>query len=164
MARPSVIPGIRARLEEWLDQCEAAYLTQPEVSRQPTLPVTPDGKVNVRAVAQAIQLKPTQEKYLYEREELTQLINCIAEGQGVLTIGSRVNQTDADKAVKQRLILQSKAAQERTQAAVEAISAHEELLDRIRKLSAELAASKAETERLRARLLAVENGVWVAIQ
>lgn len=164
MARPSVIPGIRTRLEEWLDQCEAAYLTQPEDSRQPTLPITPDGKVNVRAVAQAIQLKPTQEKYLYEREDLTQLINCIAEGQGVLTIGSRVNQTDADKAVKQRLILQSKAAQERTQAAVEAISAHEELLDRIRKLSAELAASKAETERLRARLLAVENGVWVAIQ
>lgn len=164
MARPSVIPGIKTRLEEWLDQCEAAYLSQPESSRQPTLPMTPDGKVNVRAVAQAIQLKPTQEKYLYEREELTQLINCIAEGQGVLTIGSRANQTDADKAIKQRLILQSKVAQETSQAAVEAISARDELLDRIRVLSAELAASKAETERLRTRLQAIEAGVWVAVQ
>jgi hypothetical protein len=81
MARPSVIPGIKARLELWLDQCESAYLAQPEDIRQPTLPLCPDGKVNVRAVAQAIQLKSTQEKYLYEREELTQLINCIAEGQ-----------------------------------------------------------------------------------
>lgn len=164
MARPSVIPGIKARLEKWLDQCEAAYLTQPETFRQPTLPMTPDGKVNVRAVAEAIQLKPTQEKYLYEREELTQLINCIAEGQGVLTIGSRVNQTDADKAVKQRLILQSKTVQGTTLAAVEAISAREELLERIRGLSEELAASKAEAERLRARLQAIEAGVWVAFQ
>ena len=164
MARPSVIPGIKARLEEWLDQCEAAFLSQPEATRQPTLPLCPDGKINVRAVAQAIQLKPTQEKYLYEREELTQLINCIAEGQGVLCIGSRTNQTDADKAVKQRLILQSKGMQEASMAAVEAISAREELLGRIQSLSTELAASKAEIERLRARLQAVENGVWVSVQ
>lgn len=30
MARPSVIPGIKARLEAWLDEREAAYLSQPE--------------------------------------------------------------------------------------------------------------------------------------
>lgn len=36
MARPSVIPGIKARLELWLDQCESAYLAQPEDIRQPT--------------------------------------------------------------------------------------------------------------------------------
>lgn len=164
MARPSVIPGIKARLEEWLDQRESDYLSQPEEQRQPTLPLTPDGKVNVRAVAQAIDLKPTQEKYLFERDELTQLINCIAEGQGVLSIGARVNPTCADKAIKQRLILQSKTVQETSQAAVEAISAREELLGRIQSLSADLAASKAENERLRARLQAVEQGVWVTIQ
>lgn len=164
MARPSVIPGIKARLEAWLDQCESAYLSKPEEQRQPTLPITPDGKVNVRAVAQAIDLKPTQEKYLFEREELTQLINCIAEGQGVLTIGARVNPTGADKAIKQQLILQSKTVQETSQAAVEAISAREELLVRIKSLSADLAASKAENERLRTRLQAVEQGVWVTIQ
>ncbi|WP_205204877.1 hypothetical protein [Azonexus hydrophilus] len=164
MPRPSVIPGIKARLEAWLDERDGAYLAQPEATRQPTLPMTPDGKVNVRAVAQAIDLKPTQEKYLFEREELTQLINCVAEGQGVLTIGARVNPTDADKAIKQRLILQSKTVQETSQAAVEAISAREELLGRIQSLSTELAASKAENERLRAQLQAVEKGVWVTIQ
>jgi hypothetical protein len=164
MARPSVIPGIKARLEAWLDQRESDYMSQPEEPRQPTLPLTPDGKVNVRAIAQAIDLKPTQEKYLFERDELTQLINCIAEGQGVLSIGARVNPTGADKAIKQRLILQSKTVQETSQAAVEAISAREELLLRIQSLSADLAASKAENERLRARLQAVEQGVWVTIQ
>jgi len=164
MPRPSVIPGIKTRLEQWLDHCEAAYLAQPEATREPTLPMCPDGKVNVRAVAQAIQLKPTQEKYLYEREELTQLINCIAEGQGVLTIGSRANQTDADKQIKQRIVLYAKSAQQATQTATEAIAAQEELLGRIRVLSAELAAFKAEAERLRAQLQAVENGIWLSVQ
>ena len=164
MARPSVIPGIKARLESWLDEREAAYLAQPESARKPTLPMTPDGKVNVRAVAQAIELMPTQEKYLFERVELTTLINCIAEGQGVLTIGARVNPTDADKAIKQKIILHAKNAQEATQTATEAIAAQQELLDRIRALSSELAASKAEAERLRARLQAVEVGVWVTVQ
>ena len=82
----------------------------------------------------------------------------------MLTIGARVNPTGADKAIKQRLILQSKTVQETSQAAVEAISAREELLVRIQSLSADLAASKAENERLRARLQAVEQGVWVTIQ
>ena len=54
--------------------------------------------------------------------------------------------------------------QETSQAAVEAISAREELLGRIQSLSTELAASKAENERLRAQLQAVEKGVWVTIQ
>jgi hypothetical protein len=164
MARPSVIPGIKARLEAWLDQRESAYLALPQAARQPTLPMTPDGKVNVRAVAQAIDLKPTQEKYLFEREELTQLINCIAEGQGVLTIGSRVNQTDADKVIKQRLIMHAKSSQEATQAATEAVAAQQELLDRIRALSAALEAAKADNLRLSARLRSVEAGIWVTVQ
>lgn len=58
MGRPSVIPGIKARLEEYLDQKEAEFLAGDGGS--PTLPVTPDGKVNVRAVAAAIGLKQTQ--------------------------------------------------------------------------------------------------------
>lgn len=164
MPRPSVIPGIKARLEAYLDQREAEYLALPEGSRQPTLPVTADGKVNVRALAQAIELKPTQEKYLYERKELCDLINCIAEGQGVLSIGSRVTQTEADKAIKQRLIQQAKSAQDASQAAVEAVSAQQELLDRIRSLTADLEASRAESERLRAQLQAVENGIWVDVR
>ena len=164
MARPSVIPGIKARLESWLDEREAAYLDQPEATRQPTLPMTPDGKVNVLAVAQAIDLMPTQEKYLFERDELTTLINCIAEGQGVLTIGARVNPTNADKQIKHKIIQQAKNAQQATQAATEAVAAQQELLDRIRSLSADLEAAKAEVLRLRTRLQAVEAGVWVTGQ
>jgi hypothetical protein len=164
MPRPSVIPGIKARLEAWLDERDGAYLAQPETTRQPTLPMTPDGKVNVRAVAQAIDPKPTQEKYLFEREELTQLINCIAEGQGVLTIGSRVNPTDTDKQIRQKIILHAKNAQEATQTATEAVAAQQELLDRIRTLSTALEASKAEVVRLKAQLTAVESGMWVTVQ
>ena len=48
MARPSVIPGIKARLEEWLDQREAAYLAQPEATRQPTLIATKYHRVRLR--------------------------------------------------------------------------------------------------------------------
>jgi len=43
MDRPSVIPGIKVRLEEWLDLKESQYLSQPKDLRQPTLPVTADG-------------------------------------------------------------------------------------------------------------------------
>lgn len=163
MARPSVIPGIKARLEEYLDQKEAEYLAQGGLHRQATLPSTPDSKVNVRAVAAAIDLSVTQEKYLYERKELTDLINCIAEGQGLLPIGSRLHQTAADKALKERLIQQAKSAQEAGQAAVEAVAAQQELLDRIATLSAELAESKAEATRLRAQLEAVQSGMLVSI-
>lgn len=99
MHRPSVISGIKTRLEEYLDQKEAEYLAQGELNRQPTLPRTPDAKVNVRAVASAIDLTVNQEKYLYERKELTDLINCIAEGQGLSPIGSRLHQTASDKAL-----------------------------------------------------------------
>lgn len=34
MARPSVIPGIKARLEAWLDQRESDYMSQPEEQRE----------------------------------------------------------------------------------------------------------------------------------
>lgn len=164
MPRPCVIPGIKARLEEYLDQKEAEYLAQGDLNRQPTLPSTPDWKVNVRAVANAIDLTVNQEKYLYERKELTNLINCIAEGQGLSPIGSRLHQSASDKAIKARLIMQAKSAQEDSQAAVEAVSAQQELLSRIAQLSTELEETKAENVRLRAQLDAVREGLWVSIE
>jgi nitrogen fixation/metabolism regulation signal transduction histidine kinase len=164
MPRPSVIPGIKARLEEYLDQKEAEYLAQNDLNRQPTLPCTPDGKINVRAVATAIDLTVNQEKYLFERKELTDLINCIAEGQALLSIGSRLHQSASDKAIKARLTMQAKSAQEDSQAAVEAVSAQQELLSRIAQLSTELEETKAENVRLRAQLDAVREGLWVSIE
>lgn len=164
MARPSVIPGIKARLEVYLDKIEAEYLTQGDSNRLPTLPRTPDGKVNVRAVASAVDLTVNQEKYLYERKELTDLINCIAEGQGLLPIGSRLHQTAADQAIKERLVRQAKSAQEASQAAVEAASAQDELLNRIALLSSELEKAKAEIVCLREQLAMVQEGIWVSLE
>jgi paraquat-inducible protein B len=161
MGRPSVIPGIRMRLEAWLDAREAEYLAQREGARQATLPLCGDGKVNVRAVAEAIQLSRTQEKYLYERKELAELINCIAEGQGVLTIGSRVNQSEADAQVRRRMAMQTRQADQAEQAATEAIASQKELISRIQELSAALEAAKAENGRMRAQLEAVREGIWL---
>jgi hypothetical protein len=163
MPRPSVIPKVTADLTEYLNRCQHAFDAQPEGLRKPTLPVTPDGKVNVRAVAEAIGLSKSQEKYLYERAELTQLINLICDGQEVLPIGSRVSQSAADKALKDRLIRQSKAAQEASQSAVEADGALQSALDRVRELADELEAVKAQNTRLRAQIESIRDGIYVAV-
>lgn len=102
MARPSVIPAVLERLKQFLDERESRFLAKPEGERSPTLPATSDGKVNVRAVAQAIELKQTQEKYLYEREELRSLIDLAAQGQGLLPIGARTLQGAGDRAFEER--------------------------------------------------------------
>ena len=163
MARPSVIPQVRVRLETYLNDCETAYLAQPDEAKTPTLPATPDGKVNVRAVAQAIELKQTQEKYLYEREELYQLINLIAEGQGLLPIGFRVTQEAGDKALKERMVRQAQATKAASQAAVEAQAMQAELLDKLKDAAAEIESLRAENLRLRAQLDAVRSGIFVEV-
>lgn len=164
MPRPSVIPQVRTRLEAYLDGLEAAYQAQPEATRTPTLPATPDGKVNVRAVAQAIDLKQTQEKYLYERDELTSLINLVAEGQGLLPIGSRLLQDAGDKAIKERLARQAQTARADAQAAVEATAIQDELLEKVRELSADNERLSAENLRLRAMLDAMDQGLLIRVQ
>lgn len=163
MARPSVIPAVRERLEQYLDEREAEFLGQPEGERTPTLPSTPDGKVNVRAVAQAIELKQTQEKYLYERDELSSLINLVAEGQGLLPIGARLLQDAGDKAIKERLVRQAQAARGAAQAAVEAQAVHAELLEKVRELAADNEGLRAENLRLRAQLEAMDFGLHVRV-
>lgn len=163
MSRPSIIPKVLADLTDYLNKRQEAFDAQPEGSRKPTLPLTPDGKINVAAVAEAIKLSSGQRKYLHERAELTQLINLVCDGQGVLPIGSRVTQSAADKALKERLIKQSKAAQEASQAAVEADSALQAALDRIKGLSDELEDVKAQNTRLRAQIQSVQDGIYIAV-
>ncbi|MCL4722923.1 MAG: hypothetical protein KJZ90_01485 [Rhodocyclaceae bacterium] len=163
MPRPSVIPDIKLRLESYLNEREAEYISQPEDKRTPTLPVTADGKVNVRAVAKAIGLKDTQEKYLFERKELSDLINCVCEGQDVMPIGARLLQDAGDKALKSRLAQQAKQLQNASTAAVEAQAAQSELLERLQQMSAELAAVRAENLRMRAQIEAMERGQFVEI-
>lgn len=162
MARPSVIPKVLADLTDYLNKRQEEFEAQPEDSKKPTLPLTA-GKVNVHAVALAIDLRETQEKYLYERPELTELINLACDGQGVLPIGSRLIQSAADKALKDRLLKQSKAVQEASQSAVEAHGALQAALDRISELSGELEAVKAQNIRLRAQLDSIRDGIYVAV-
>lgn len=164
MGRPSVIPQVRERLEAYLNERELEFLSQPEAVRSPTLPATPDGKVNVRAVAQAIDLKVTQEKYLYERDELSQLINLMAEGQGLLPIGARLVQEAGDKALKERMVRQAQTAKAAAQAAVEAQAVHAELLDKLQAAVADIEALKAENARLHAQLDAIHAGIFVRVE
>lgn len=163
MARPSVIPTVKAALEDYLERMQASFLAIPEAQRSPTLPATPDGKVNVRALAHAIDLKQTQEKYLYERSELTSLINLVAEGQGLLPIGSRLLLDASDKVLKDRLVRQAQTAKADAQAAVEAQSASAELLEKLREVVLENESIKAENLRLRTQLDLIQTGMLVGV-
>lgn len=163
MPRPSVIPSVKATLEDYLERMQSAYLAQPEDQRAPTLPATPDGKVNVRALAQAIDLKQTQEKYLYERQELTSLINLVAEGQGLAPIGSRLLVDAADKALKDKLVRTAQSAKANAQAAIEAQSSTAELLEKLLDVVLENETLKAENMRLKAQLNMIQSGMMVGV-
>ena len=163
MPRPSVIPTVKAALEVYLERMQVAFLSLPEAQRVPTLPATPDGKVNVRALGQAIELKQTQEKYLYERSELTSLINLVAEGQGLLPIGSRLLVDASDKVLKERLVRQAQSAKANAQAAVEAQSATGELLEKLKEVVLDNESLKAENIRLNAQLDLIHSGMLVGL-
>ena len=164
MGRPSGRAKVLEDLEAYLDEREVAYLSQPESHRTPTLPATSDGKVNVRAVAEAIDLKRTQEKYIYDREELYQIINLMAEGQGLLPIGSRLLLEAGDKALKDRMVHQAKSAKDAAQAAVEAQAVHAELLEKLKAAVADVETLQAENIRLHAQLDAIHAGMFVRIE
>jgi len=164
MPRPSVIPTVKAALEDYLERMQVAFLAAPEDLRVPTLPATPDGKVNVRALAQAVDLKQTQEKYLYERQELTTLINLVAEGQGLMPIGSRLLVDAADKALKDRMARTAQSAKASAQAAVEAQSATAELLEKLRDVVLENESLKAQNMRFKAQLDMIHSGMMVGVQ
>lgn len=162
MPRQSVIPAVRERLELYLDERQAEYLKLPEDSRTATLPQTLDGKVNVRGIATAIGLRQTQEKYLFEREELSSLINLVAEGQELLPIGSRTSDV-ADKAIKDRLVQQAKTAKADAQGAVEARARETALVDQLEEAQLTIASLEAKVMRLQAQLDMVHAGLLVRV-
>lgn len=161
MGRPSTTPTVKAALKNYLDRMQAAFIAMPEAQRVATLPSTPDGKVNVRAVAQAINLRQTQEKYLFSNKDLSDLINLIAEGQGLRPIGSRLLVDASDQALKDRLVRQAKTAKVNAQAAVEAQSATSELLEKLREVVLDNESLKAENLRLKAQLDMIHSGMMV---
>ena len=139
------------------------FLAVPAGQRVPTLPATSDGKINVRVLATAIGLKQTQEKYLYERQELTSLINLVAEGQGLMPIGSRLIVDASDKALKDRIIRTARTAKANAQAAIEAQSATTELLEKLRDVVLENESLKAQNMRLKAQLDMIHSGMMVGV-
>ena len=162
MARPTVIPAVRERLELYLDERQAEYLSQLGKNRTATLPQTSDGKVNVRGIATAIGLRQTQEKYLFLHVELSSLINLVAEGQELLPIGSRTTDV-ADKAIQERLARQAKTAKADAQGAVEARARETALVEQLEEAHSSIASLEATLMRLRAQLDMVHAGLMVRV-
>lgn len=102
MARPSIIPEILALLEPWLETRMAEFQQHPESRREPTLPSTNDGKINVRELTLALGLKRSQEQHFFDHAELRTPINAAAESQGLSQIGSRAEGEADDAAVRNR--------------------------------------------------------------
>ncbi|WP_319470109.1 hypothetical protein [uncultured Pseudodesulfovibrio sp.] len=100
----NITPEILALLEPYLEKLDASWDAQPEGMRQPTLPVTVDRKINVRAIAKAIGLRQTQEQHFFRKPELAAPINALCSVQGVKPIGSRVLAEHGDKAAAKRLV------------------------------------------------------------
>jgi hypothetical protein len=103
LGRPSIIPELRARLEAWLDARMTQWEAQPAGHRAPTLPMTDDGKVNVRALTLALGLRVSQEQHFYKHPELTNAVNAVAEAQGLKPIGSRLGCAVEDQVLTARM-------------------------------------------------------------
>jgi hypothetical protein len=100
MSPPPVVPGILEKLEPHLERLVIAWTTQPEEDRQPTLPLTPAGKVNVRQLVRDLGLKETLEQHFYRKSELAGPVNAVAAEQGVRPIGSQVQEDETYAGVR----------------------------------------------------------------
>lgn len=103
MGRPSIVPELQAKLEPYLEVHAAAWAEQPENHREPTLPATNEGKINVRELTLALGLKRSQEQHFFNHAELRSLINAAAQAQGLAPIGSRIQGDEDDATVRNRI-------------------------------------------------------------
>lgn len=103
MSRPSIVSEILQVLEPWLEARMVDFEKQPEKCREPTLPTTNDGKINVRELTIALGLKRSQEQHFFNHAELRALINAATEAQGLSPIGSHVQGDEDDVAVRKRI-------------------------------------------------------------
>jgi hypothetical protein len=103
MRPASVAQEILAVLEPHLERLDIAWSAQPEGGREPTLPLTGDGKVNVRQLVRDLKLRETLEQHFYKKPDLAGPVNALARIQGVKPIGSRMLDDVADAGVRRRL-------------------------------------------------------------
>jgi hypothetical protein len=94
----SILPELLEDLESYLDLHAKAWLGQVG-ERIPTLPSTPDGKVNVRAITTALGRPQSQEQHLFKKPELRAAVNAVAAEQGLKPIGDRLREQDLEKEV-----------------------------------------------------------------
>ena len=97
------VPSILEKLEPHLEQIELTWSAQPEDDRRPTLPLTPEGKVNVRQLVRDLGLRETLEQHFFRKPELAGPVNALARVQGVKPIGSRLLDDVADEGVRRRM-------------------------------------------------------------
>lgn len=99
----SLLPELCSILDGYLEERVRAWLDQPTGERRPTLPATVDGKVNVRAVAEASRIGVAREQHLFKRQELRSAINAVAHEQGLKPIGARQPSETLEKEVALRV-------------------------------------------------------------
>lgn len=143
MGAKSIIPEILAKLEPYLDQCDLAWEAQPAEGRKPTLPLTRDNKVNVRAITKALGLRTSHEQHFFNKRELAGLINALAVVQNVKPIGARAIEEAADKVVEERIARMASNSNDLTRE----LSEREALIERYRR----------ENEALREQLRLLEQ-------
>lgn len=154
MARPStVIPRILAALTEF--EAEGKML-----------PATNDGKVNVAGLCRELRnVRDDDVQHFHKKEEIKQVVNTMAQKQGLLPVGYRAQGDDANQELEQRIQQTSAQAREDAQAAVEATSAREAMLKEIRDLHEELARRDLEIAGLKERLRLIDDaGLFVRMK
>ena len=134
----SIIPEILAKLEPYLEELDQTWEAQDKTPRQPTLPLTVDGKVNVRGIVKALGLRQTQEQHFFRKPELAAPINALAHVQGVMLIGSRHLNDQADQTVSERLARLGKEKSDLQRALAEKEAENEALRQEVQSLRTQL--------------------------
>lgn len=109
----SVVPGILEKLEPWLEERIRAWVDQPPVARAPTLPATVDGKVNVRALVEALGLPGHQAQHFFRHPPLRAAVNAVATEQGLLPIGARADRDGSDQTMDDAALARLRRAEGR---------------------------------------------------
>jgi|UPI000835CE74 hypothetical protein len=156
MKRSESIKELVDLLRSFLDGKDAEWEQQSAdpSRRRPTLPVTKEGKINVRGLVRELQIlgldrgvdvRQSAFQYFYDRSELADEVNVIARVQGVREIGSR-STAQLSKAGSDGKLARANAELKRQS------EGHLVSNARVQALEQELAVAKAEIRRLQARI------------
>jgi hypothetical protein len=148
MAAHSIIPDILAILDPYLEAKLAEFSSIPDDRRTPTLPATPDGKLNVTGLVRELRLKSSDVQHFHRKRELFDVVNMAAEAMGLAPIGSRMLDDEAAQAVRAKIAKLGKSEKRTSEDLVEA-------LRRIDMLTAENEAQRLRILALEAQLAAI---------